>query len=140
MSDSISEVDRIQTRIVPGDPNILRRQQDVARLFYALVQNTDDNLHNQLVTTRDWRVHLIDFTRAFRFSKKLSKEFEETAISLPRELYRRLQDLEKDRLMTVMAGVLSKAQVRVLLARRDAILAKVERDIQASGEEAVFQD
>ena len=55
-------------------------------------------------------------------------------------MYRRLQDLQKDRLMTVMAGVLSKAQVRVLLARRDAILAKIERDIEANGEEAVFQD
>ena len=85
-------------------------------------------------------MHLIDLTRAFRFSKKLPKEFEETAISLPRALYRRLQDLEKVRLMTVMAGVLSKAQVRVLLTRRDAILAKIERDIQANGEAAVFQD
>jgi hypothetical protein len=70
----------------------------------------------------------------------LSKEFEEKPISLPRALYRGLQDLEKDRLITVMAGVLSKAQVRVLLARRDAILAKIERDIEANGEEVVFQD
>jgi hypothetical protein len=138
--DSISEVDRIQTRIMPGDPKVLRRQQDIANLFYALVENTDENLHNQLVTVHDWRVHLIDFTRAFRFSKNLPKEFEETPISLPRALHRRLQDLEKDRLITVMAGVLSKAQVRVLLARRDAILAKIERDIEASGEEVVFQD
>ena len=140
VADSISEVDRIHRRIGPGDPEILRRQQDVARLFYALVENTDENLNNQLVTTRDWRVHLIDLTRAFRFSKDLPKEFEEKPISLPRELYRRLQDLQKNRLMTVMAGVLSKAQVRVLLARRDAILAKIDRDIAARGEQAVFQD
>ncbi|MCH7779942.1 MAG: hypothetical protein IH848_03780, partial [Acidobacteria bacterium] len=132
--------ERIRRRILPGDPKILYRQQDVARLFYALVENTDENLNNQLLTVRDWRLHLIDMTRAFRFSKKLPKEFEETSISLPRALYRRLQELEKDRLMTVMAGTLTKTQVRVLLARRDAILVKIERDIEANGEEAVFQD
>ncbi|MEE8412250.1 MAG: metallophosphoesterase [Acidobacteriota bacterium] len=138
--DSISEVERMRRRILPGDPKILRRQQDVARLFYALVENTDENLNNQLLTIRDWRLHLIDLTRAFRFSKKLPREFNETPISLPRALYRRLQELEKDRLMTVMAGTLSKTQVRALLARRDAILVKIERDIEANGEEAVFQD
>ncbi len=138
--DSISEVDRIQQRIQPGDPNVLRRQQDVARLFYALVENTDENLHNQLVTVHDWKVHLIDFTRAYRFSKNLPKDFEEQPISLPRGLYQRLQDLKKDRLMSVMAGVLSKTQVRAILGRRDAILAKIDRDITANGEEAVFQD
>jgi len=92
------------------------------------------------VTIRDWHVHLIDLTRAFRLSKNLPKGFEEKPISLPRGLYRRLQDLEKSRLITMMAGVLSKVQVRALLARRDALLAKIERDIEANGEEVVFQD
>jgi hypothetical protein len=106
----------------------------------ALVENTDENLHNQLVTVHDWKVHLIDLTRAFRFSRKLPEEFEEKPVSLPRGLYQRLQDLKKDRLMTLMDGVLSKTQVRAILARRDAILAKIDRDIRARGEQAVFQD
>ncbi len=42
--------------------------------------------------------------------------------------------------MTVMDGVLSKTQVRAILGRRDEILAKIDRDIKANGEEAVFQD
>jgi len=138
--DSISEPERRERQITAIDPGILRRQQDVARLFNALVENTDENLSNQLVTVRDWRLHLIDLTRAFRFSKNLSAEFLEKPVTLPRNLHRRLQGLERNRLMTVMKGVLSKAQVRALLARRDAILAKIGKDIEAAGEKAVFQD
>ena len=41
-----------------------------ARIFNELVYNTDANLGNLLIT-KDWKIALIDFTRAFRIHKNL---------------------------------------------------------------------
>jgi hypothetical protein len=140
IDDAISEVERSERAISPPDPNLLRYQQEITRLFYALVENTDDNMKNQLVTLRDWRVHMIDLTRAFRFSRKLDKKFSKKELTLPRSLYQRLQELDRDRLIELMDGVLSTAQVSALLSRRDAIIKKVDADIKRLGEGAVFHN
>ena len=66
--------------------------------------------------------------------------FQQEELTVPRALYKRLQDLGKDRLLTVMDELLTHAPVRAMLARRDALLDKTKNDIQARGEQAVFQD
>ena len=140
IDDAISEADRLGRAISPPDPKMLRNQQEIARLFYALVENTDDNMQNQLITLRDWRVHMIDLTRAFRFSRNIDKKFKKKELTLPRSLHQRLQELDRGRLIEMMDGVLSSAQVGALLSRRDAILQKIDADIKRLGESAVFQD
>jgi hypothetical protein len=102
--------------------------------------NDDRNLGNQLITTSDWQLHLIDHSRSFRRSKELPKKFLGGPASLPRPLLDRLEALNEERLRELLKGLLSKARVRALLARRDRILEKIEADREEWGDALVFQD
>jgi hypothetical protein len=124
---------------VPGASDLLA-QRKLMWLFDALIHNTDRHLGNGVVTKSDWRLHLIDHTRAFRYEKTLHGPFAEHTASLPRTTYTRLQGLEEKKLREMLKGLLNKRQVRALLARRDKILEKIEEDRQRLGDRLVFQD
>ena len=61
---------RVQQKIRPPDTVDWQRQWDVMRVFRELVDDTDRNQTNMLIT-EDWRVWMVDFTRAFRKTKAL---------------------------------------------------------------------
>ena len=42
-----------------------------ARIFHQLIADTDFNMTNLLIT-KDWRIWMIDFTRAFRLTKTIN--------------------------------------------------------------------
>ena len=66
------EDERLKAGIEPPDRDMWERQVYLARVFTALVEDTDRNLGNQLVT-EDFHLWMIDFTRAFRLSSRLDK-------------------------------------------------------------------
>ena len=105
------------------------------RIFNELIYNTDANIGNLLIT-KDWDLRIIDFTRAFRVHKKL-REPENLRRCDPRVL-QGLRDLNMDVLRREMEGLLSKSEMKGLLARRDKIVQFFEREIAAKGEEAVL--
>jgi hypothetical protein len=109
-------------------------------LFDALIYNLDNNLGNQLWTTRDWRLHLIDHTRSFRQQKKLPQDFVERPVSLTSDLYRVLQSLEERQVRETLEQVLSPGEIRTLLTRLDRILEKIERDRSEYGDRFVLFD
>jgi len=135
---AINEMERRTQEIGPPEPDTLVRQRDVMKVFDLLIRNSDRNLSNQLITTDDWRLHLIDHSRSFRMEKKLPEGSEETPLSLPRWLYERLRGLEERELRELFGGLLGKARVRALLARRDRIVEKVDRDRERYGDAVVF--
>lgn len=137
---AINEMERRSQEIVPPEPDTLVRQRDVMKVFDLLILNSDRNLSNQLITLDDWKLHLIDHSRSFRLEKKLPDGSEEEPISLPRWLYERLRGLEEQELRDLFRGLLGKARVRALLARRDRIVAMVERDRGLYGDAIVFHD
>ncbi len=63
------EDERLKEKIEPPDRDAWERQIYLARVFTALVEDTDRNLGNQLVTA-DFHLWMIDFTRAFRRSAR----------------------------------------------------------------------
>ena len=131
------ELDRWRQKIDPPDKDAWNRQMYRARLFNELVYNTDPNLGNVIID-KNWRIWLIDFTRAFRLHKKLRRE--ENVGMLDRGLWERLQDLNGAEIERAMDGILLKGELQGLLARREIIVALLRQRIAERGEAAVLFD
>jgi hypothetical protein len=140
IDNAINENERMSTDWMAQDPLRITYQRSVMRLFDALIHNIDRNISNQLYTLDDRKLYLIDHSRSFRLNKRPSGEFMNKPASLPRSLWNELGSLEFKELRELMRGVLSKAQIKALLARRDAILKKIERDRAEFSDAIVFQD
>jgi hypothetical protein len=66
----MDESERIKKKIQPPNPTDWNHQMYRMRVFSALVRDTDRNLTNVLIT-HQWKVMMIDFTRAFRLQAEL---------------------------------------------------------------------
>ena len=132
------ELDRHEKKIRPPDVSAWNDQMYNVRVFTELIFNTDPNLGNLLITD-DWQIRLIDFTRAFRRSKRLrpTKNF---GPRIDRRVYEGLQDLDQETLKRVMDGLLTRPQIAGLLARRDIIVEYFDGEIAKKGEAAVICD
>lgn len=135
---AIDERERLARGLEPEDPGLLRRQQSVMGVFDLLIHNTDRDGTNQLITLDDWKLHLIDHSRAFGASKKLLKSELDEPLRLPRSLYDRLSGLKEAPLRELFGDLLTRAQVRALLSRRDKIVQRIDRDRRAYGDDRVF--
>jgi hypothetical protein len=139
IEDAIDETDRQEQELKPDNPAVLINARAVMTLFDVLIGNDDRNLGNQLFTP-DMKLHLIDHSRAFRLIKALPKGFQKTPVSLPRDLLPRLEALNVKSLVKRMEGLVSKAQIKALIGRRDRLLAKIEADRAEYGDGLVFQN
>ena len=70
VDDVMTEKERREQGIVATDEQKWNGQASQARIFNELVYNTDANPGNSLIT-EEWKLVLIDFSRAFRTNKKL---------------------------------------------------------------------
>ena len=110
------------------------------RAFDALIYNEDRNLGNMLITTADWKLHLIDHSRSFRLGKLPPENFMSRPTSMTREFYDKLKALDKDEMYELLDDVVHKSRIRAMLARRDRLVKKIDEDIAVQGEESVFWD
>jgi hypothetical protein len=131
------ERDRLQKKVAPPDQADWTDQMFQVRVFNELVFNTDANLGN-LIITGDWKIRLIDFTRAFRQQKSLRSP--QNLIRIDRRVYEGLKNLNEDTLSEELKPVLGKAEIRAVLARREKILSLFDKKIAERGEEAVICD
>ena len=105
------------------------------RIFNELIYNTDANQGNLLIT-QDWNIRLIDFTRAFRLHKKLQNPG--LIWRIDRRFYDGLKALSEPTLQQELGELLRKSEIRALLARKDLILARLDKRIAAANEKAVI--
>ena len=140
VEDAITEQERLRLKLAPEDTDLLIRQRADMRLFDALVYNLDNNLGNQLWTQHDWKLHLIDHSRAFRQQKSLPESFEKRPVSLTQELYDVLRTLEESQIREALGKVLSPRELKTLLVRMDRILKKIELDRSKYGDGFVFHE
>jgi hypothetical protein len=140
ISGAVSELERRNQNLEPPDPEALARQKHIMRVFDALIFNEDRNLGNMLITTDDWKLHLIDHSRSFRLGKLLPEKFATRPISLTRELYDGLRAMEKNALYELLDDVVHKSRIRAMMARRDRLIKKVDEDVRIQGEAAIFWD
>jgi hypothetical protein len=116
----------------------LARQKAMMRVFDALILNVDRRPENWLIDDEDWSLYLIDHGRAFRTQKQLPEAYVEKKSRISPELYEKLQALDEDQLVELFEGLISNAQIKALLDRRDQIVEKIEEDLTTYGEAVVF--
>ncbi len=131
----LDEGQRLREKLQAPDPEAWNRQMYRMRLFTQLVADTDRNTGNVLITS-DWRLWMIDFTRAFRKSHQLIAPGDVTRCD--HALLSRLRALTRESVATRTRGVLGGAEIDALMARRDAILSQVDGLVQSQGEARVL--
>jgi hypothetical protein len=131
----MDERERYTKHISAPDLDAWNKQMYKVRVFNELIYNTDPNLTNVLIT-KDWKIWMIDFTRAFRNFKQLPDA--RNLVMCDRQLFEKLKQLDENQVLQATKGQLSKAEVKALMARRDKIVAFFNKEIASKGEDAVL--
>lgn len=115
----MDEVERKRKQIPPPEPESWNNQMHIVRVFDELIFNVDRNLQNLLID-KDWRIWMIDHSRAFRLLPSLR---EPRNLELCDEaLLEKLKELNADNLKKELGRYLVDMEIRGLLARRDLIV------------------
>jgi hypothetical protein len=130
----MDEDDRYKKKIQAPDSEAWNRQMFRLRIFSQLVSDSDRNLGNVIITP-EWKVMMIDFTRAFRLWATI-KEAEITRCD--RRLLESLQGLTSEALSQATKGYLTGSEVKGVMSRRDLIVAHVKKLVAEKGEAAVL--
>jgi hypothetical protein len=131
----LDEGDRQKKQTVGPNPSRTASQIHIMRVFDELIQNRDRNAGNLLWTT-DWKMWMIDHTRAFRLGKDLLKPQQLERID--RTFLGNMRALTLTGLSDTMGTSLTKEEITALLARRDAIVKLFDDRIAQRGEATVL--
>lgn len=131
----MTEKTRFLTKVRPPDVDDWNRQMYTVRVFDQLIYNTDRNLGN-LVITEDWKIWMIDHTRAFRLHKEL--ENPQQLVMCERGLLQAMRRLDRISLSRELGEYLTSDEIEALLARRDKMVDHFDRQIAQDGEEKVL--
>ena len=104
------------------------------RFFDNLLYNIDRNAGNKLVTS-DYRLRLIDHTRAFQFRFEL---LDDRMVRVPRDSWERLLALTEEELKNALADYLSAVEIGGILRRRDVLVRHIDALIAERGDDGVF--
>ena len=129
------EGDRLRLKLRPPDPEAYNRQIHKMRVFSQLVYDTDRNHGNTLIT-EDWKLWMIDFTRAFRWHHELREP--KNLVKCDRQLLKKLRQLNGAEVREKTRPHLNKTEVQALMQRRDKIVAHFENLIARKGEDQVL--
>jgi hypothetical protein len=135
---AMDEKARHQKKIRVPDVEAWNRQMWVLRAFDQLIYNFDRNLGNLLID-KDWRIWMIDHTRAFKHFKQV-KTPKDLGPRVARELLAGMRRLDQPTLKQTMKDLLNGSQIDGLLARRDWIVKHYDAKIAQLGEAAVLYD
>ena len=135
VENAMMEKERSSEKIQPPTALPWSYQWQTLRLFDNLIDNDDRNAGNILIDS-DWKVWMIDHTRAFSRTKKLPNP--QLIRWCRRDLWGRLQELDREELEKECKKVLSGSQIGALMARRDLLLQHIQKLIDERGEGAVL--
>ena len=134
MDSIMDEGERLKKKVQPPNPALWNEDMLRMRVFMELVHDTDRNIGNVLVSP-DWRVIMLDFTRAFRLWPTIR------ANELPRcdrALLARLETLSGDELAASTKDYLSRGEVDAVMKRRDLIVEHFRARVKQLGEAQVL--
>jgi len=118
----------------------------LARAFDSLIANEDRTQENMFYT-KDWRLILIDHSRAFRSDKKFTKQlmFGKNGITgdnpfrqLPRAFVEKIKALSFESIQNAVGPYLKKKEINAILKRKELLLKEIEEMIKEKGEENVL--
>ncbi len=130
--------DRRQMRkrnIDPPDVQRWNNQVYIMHIFDALIENTDRTLENVLIDS-NWKVWMIDHTRAFRRSSDVKNL---KAIShCERNLWEKLRTLDEAVVNQRLKKLLRSTEIKAMLKRREQLVEHIRKLITERGEERVL--
>jgi hypothetical protein len=129
------ETRRRKEDLRPPDAVDWAMQQNQMRVFSELIHDTDRNTGNQLIT-ENWRLWMVDFTRAFRLSNGLFRELNVQRCS--RDLLAAMKALTAESVSAATSPHLTPAEINAVIKRRDRIVERLEMLVQERGEQVVL--
>jgi hypothetical protein len=124
----------------------LNKATYLQRAWDNLIANADRNI-GDILFTKDWRMILIDHSRAFRSSKKYTKNltFDEgykggpkLMKRLPKAFVEKLKSLNFELIREAVGGYLTDKEIETILIRRDLIIDWLDKRIKKLGEDEVL--
>lgn len=137
MHGTMTEAERIERDSRPPDGLAWTYEKQTMYLFDNLVFNDDRNRENMLIDSQ-WRIWMIDHSRAFQHLRELRDPGRLSLIE--RGVWERLELLDDETLSDAVAGYLDPEQMAGLRARLDLVLDHVEELIAERGEGAVVYE
>ncbi|MGH9627727.1 MAG: hypothetical protein ACRD7E_05220 [Bryobacteraceae bacterium] len=131
----MTEVERRDRGIKPPAAQFWVDQVNKVKVFDRLIHNIDRNQENLLITN-DWKLWMIDHTRAFRTSKTLLKPEELSRCDY--HLLAAMRKLNRTDLENELGAFLRTEEIAALLARRDELVRFFESAISKKGDDAVL--
>ena len=117
------------------DPDRTAKQTHVMRVWDELIQNRDRNQGN-ILWTKDWKLWLIDHTRAFRTGVELMKLAQLTRCE--RSLLERLRGLTAESVAAAAGRSLTKEEAAAVAGRAALIVKHFDERIATLGQAAVL--
>lgn len=130
------DVDRYTSKQKPPDPEAWNDQMYNVRVFNELVFNTDINLTNVMIL-KEWSIRLIDFSRAFRTHRNL-RDWKNIEPHIDQRVYEGLKALTPELAERRLSDILTKGEIRGLMARRDRLVEYFDKATEEHGREAVI--
>jgi hypothetical protein len=131
----MDEAEREAKDAQPPDPIAFTRQRQRMAVFAELVRDTDRNKGN-VVYTADWRVIMLDFTRAFRLDTSLRNPA--LLAICDRALLAAMRGLTRPQIEKAVDIALTGDEVAAILKRRDLLVAHFDRLVAERGEQRVL--
>ena len=131
----MDESERNKKNIQPPSATAWNHQMYRMRVFSALVRDTDRNLTNVLITP-DWKVMMIDFSRAFRLQPELM--YNKDLARIDRKLMAKLESLDRGSVKTAVGDWLTNGELDAVMKRRDLLVAHFKGLIAQLGEDKVL--
>jgi hypothetical protein len=131
------EVTRRDKKLEPPNPESWTRQLNNIRVFDQLIDNTDRNQENVLID-KDWKLWMIDHSRAFRVTYKLRNP--ENLKRVSQQLLDSMRKLSYDSASAELRQYLTEPEIRSMLVRRDLLLKLFSELVTEQGPDAVYTD
>lgn len=144
----MSDLDRMESGIqIPSSKlDHWNKRKYLTRAFDCLIGNEDRTQQN-IRYTEDWRTILIDHSRSFRSSKKLTKQLmygkngikgQKLFRELPRSFIENIKALSFEKIKEAVGPYLKDKEIQAVLARKKLLLDEVEEMIKEKGEGKVL--
>jgi hypothetical protein len=135
LANAMMEEERVDKGLRSPDAIGWSRQMQEVLLFDELIANVDRNPGNLLIDA-NWRVWLIDHTRAFQQADKLRNP--EKIRMVRRAFWEAMQALDPEQVRAVSADEIDGRVINALFERRDLLVAHLQGLIDERGEGAVI--
>ncbi len=137
IENAITERKEVEEHLQPPDDQEWKKQVQMMNVFDALIYNVDRNRGN-IIITPDWRLWMIDHTRAFRRNTDLQNG---AAINqCERQLYAKLKALDEKETRKRLQDYLTTFELDALFTRRKLLIARIDKLIAEKGENQVLYD